>query len=42
MNNCLYTHLYLYFKNVLTLKKSSTFPNLLMEKPGNRYAIAKM
>ena len=35
MNNRLYSHLYLHFKNVFTLKKLSTFANLLMEKPGN-------
>ena len=27
---------------IYTLKKSSTFANLLMEKPGNWFAIAKM
>ena len=34
MKNCLYSHLYLQLKNIFTLKKSSTFANLLMEKPG--------
>ena len=34
MKNCLYLHLYLQLKNIFTLKKSSTFANLLMEKPG--------
>ena len=42
MNNHLYSHLYLHFKNTFTLTKSSTFANLLMEKPGNWFAIAKM
>ena len=42
MNNRLYSHLYLHSKNKFTLKKSSTFANLLMEKPGNRFTIAKM
>ena len=35
MNNHLHSHLYLHLKNVFTLKKYSTFANLLMEKPGN-------
>ena len=35
MNNRLYSHLYLHLKKIFTLKKSSTFDNLLMEKPGN-------
>ena len=35
MNNRLYSHLYLKLKNIFTLKNSSTYANLLMEKPGN-------
>ena len=35
MNNSLYSNLYLHLKNTFTLKKSLTFANLLMEKPGN-------
>ena len=35
MNNRLYSHLYLHLKNTFTLSKSSTFADLLMEKPGN-------
>ena len=35
MKNCLCLHLYLQLKNIITLKKPSTFANLLMEKPGN-------
>ena len=35
MNKRLYSHLYLHLKNKYTLKKSSTFANLLIEKPGN-------
>ena len=35
MINRLYSHLYLPFKNRFTWKKSSTFANLLMEKPSN-------
>ena len=35
MKNCLCSHLYLQLKNMFTFKKSSTFPNLLMEKPGH-------
>ena len=35
MNNRSLPHLYLRFKNIFTLKESSTFANLLMEKPGN-------
>ena len=30
------------FKKYISIKKSSTFANLLMEKPGNWFAIAKM
>ena len=32
MNSHLFSHIYI--KNIFTLKKSSTFDNLLMEKPG--------
>ena len=32
MNYRLYSHLYLHLKNISTLKKSSTFANLLIEK----------
>ena len=35
-------HIYLHLKNICTLKKSSTLANLLMEKPGNCLAIAKI
>ena len=42
MNNRLYSHLYLHLENIFTLKKSSAFANLLMEKPGNRFVIAKI
>ena len=42
MNNRLYSHLHLHLKNVFTFKKSSTFANLLMEKPGNWFATAKI
>ena len=42
MNNRLYSYLYFYLKNIFTLKKSSAFANLLIEKPGNLFAIAKM
>ena len=42
MNNRLYSHLFLHLKNIFTLKKSSTFANLLMEKPGHLFAMAKM
>ena len=34
MNNRLYSHLDLHLKNIFTLN-SSTFANLLMEKPSN-------
>ena len=40
--NCLYSHLYLQLKNIFTFKKSSTFPNLLIKKPGNWFATVKM
>ena len=39
MNDRLYSHLHL--KNKFTLKKSPTFANLLIEKPGNWLAITK-
>ena len=42
MNNRLYSYLYFYLKNIFTLKKSSAFANLLIGKPGNLFAIAKM
>ena len=35
MKNFLYSHLYLQLKNIFTLKKSSTFADVLLEKPGN-------
>ena len=35
MKNCLYSHLHLQLKNIFTFKKSSTFANLVMKKPGN-------
>ena len=35
MNYRLYPHFYLQLKNIIILKKSSTFANLLMDKPGN-------
>ena len=36
MNNRLYSHLYLHLKNIsLHEKKSSTYANEIMEKPGN-------
>ena len=37
MNDRLYSHLYLIYilKKIFSLKKSSIFANLLMEKPGN-------
>ena len=35
MKNCLESHLYLQLKYIFTLKKASTFANLVMEKPGN-------
>ena len=35
MNNRLYSQLYVHLKNIFTLKKSTTFANLLMEKLGN-------
>ena len=42
MNNRLYSHSYLHLKKNIYIKKSSTFANLLMEKPDNWFAIAKM
>ena len=41
MNNPLFSHLYLHLKNILTSNKYSTFANLLLEKPGNLFAISK-
>ena len=35
MNNRLYSHVYLHLKNIFTLKKLSTFANIMIEKPGN-------
>ena len=35
MNNRLYLHLYLHLKNIFTLKKSSTFANLLIRYSKN-------
>ena len=42
MNNVLYYNLYLHLKSTSTLKKSSTFANLLMEKSSSWFAMAKM
>ena len=42
MKNCLYSHLYLHLKNIFTLKKLSTFANVMMEKPVNLFAVAEM
>ena len=42
MNNLLYWHLHFHLKNIFALKKSSTFANLLKEKPVNWFAIAQM
>ena len=42
IKNCLYWHLYLQLRNIFTLKRSSTFANLLMEKPVNWFATVKM
>ena len=39
MKNCLWSHLYLQLKNRFTLKKSSTYANLTMGKPGNRFTM---
>ena len=36
-----HTHIYIYIY-AYTLKKSSTFAKLLMEKPGSQFAIAKI
>ena len=36
------SHLHLHLGNIFTLKRSSTFANLLMEKPGNSFAIVKI
>ena len=40
MNNRSFTHLYLYWKNLFRIKKSTAFANLLMEKPDNWFSIA--
>ena len=37
-----YIYIYNIYIYIYTLKKSSTFAYLLMEKPGNWFAIAKM
>ena len=42
MNYRLFSRLYLHLKNIFTLKGSSAFATILMEKPGNWFAIAKM
>ena len=42
MNNRLYSHLYLHSKKIFRLKKTSTFADLLIDKPGNWFAIAKL
>ena len=42
MNNRLFSRLYLHLKNIFTLKESSAFATILMEKPGHWFAIAKM
>ena len=42
MYNRLKSHLYLHSKNILTLKKSSRFPGLLIEKSDNCFAVAKL
>ena len=42
MNNRLYSYLYLHLTNIFILKESSIFANLLMEKPGTCFALAKM
>ena len=41
MNNVLYSQLFT-FKKDIYIKKPSTFANLLIEKPGNWFAVAKM
>ena len=35
MNNRLYSYLSLHLTNIFTLKKLSTFANLIVERPGN-------
>ena len=35
MNNRLFSRLYLHLKNIFTLKESSAFATILMEKPGH-------
>ena len=35
MTNCSYSHLYLRLKDIFKSEESSTFANLLMEKPSN-------
>ena len=41
--NIFHTHIYyLQLRNIFAFKKSSTFANLLMEKPGNLFATVKM
>ena len=38
-----HTHIYIYkSKNISAFKKSSTFADLLMEKPGNLFATVKI
>ena len=45
-NVCVYIYIYIIYIYIYiyiyTLKKSSTFANLLMENPGNWFTIAKM
>ena len=39
----IFTHIYyLQLRNIFAFKKSTTFANLLMEKPGNLFATVKM
>ena len=40
--NFSYSDLYLQLKYIFAFKKSSTFANLLMERPGNLFATIKM
>ena len=44
LQNVLKTSLnsHLHLGNIFTLKRSSTFANLLMQKPGNSFAIVKI
>ena len=37
-----YTHIYINIKKFNHIKKSSAFANLLMDKPGNSFAVIKM